>query len=76
MFQVINSVVYDFRCYFCKNLPRVGSANRSELYRHYSVYHYSNELKAEFGRFGGNEKQALRKVLVSCSDRIAVKSCH
>ena len=67
MFQVINSVVYDFRCYFCKNLPRVGSANRSELYRHYSVYHYSNELKAEFGRFGGNEKQALRKVLVSCS---------
>ena len=53
MFQVINGVVYDFRCYFCKNLPRVGSANRSELYRHYSVYHYSNEIKAEFGGSGG-----------------------
>ena len=21
--------------------------------RHYSVYHYTNELKAEFGRYGG-----------------------
>ena len=31
--KVINGVVYDFRCYFCKSLPRVGSANRSELYR-------------------------------------------
>ena len=51
--KVINGVVYDFRCYFCKNLPRVGSANRSELYRHYSVYHYANELKAEFGHAKG-----------------------
>jgi len=47
--RVINGVLYDFRCYFCKKLPRVGSANRSELYRHYAVYHYPNEIKAEFG---------------------------
>ena len=65
MFQVINSVVYDFRCYFCKNLPRVGSANRSELYRHYSVYHYSNELKAEVGRLGGNEKKPREVVTIN-----------
>ena len=45
----IQGNVYDFRCYFCKVLPRVGSANRSELYRHYSVYHYAAELKMEFG---------------------------
>ena len=63
--------IYDFRCYFCKVLPRVGSANRfgilnfrpssssiiilhpprSELYRHYSVQHYTAELKCEFGNF-------------------------
>ena len=47
--KVINGVLYDFRCYFCKKLPRVGSANRSELYRHYAVYHYPTEIKAEFG---------------------------
>ena len=50
--KVINGSVYDFRCYFCKVLPRVGSANRSELYRHYSKVHYSHELKAEFGNAG------------------------
>eukprot|EP00090_Calanus_glacialis_P005912 TRINITY_DN14623_c0_g1_i1.p1 TRINITY_DN14623_c0_g1~~TRINITY_DN14623_c0_g1_i1.p1 ORF type:complete len:1245 (-),score=218.85 TRINITY_DN14623_c0_g1_i1:73-3807(-) len=47
--RVINGILYDFRCYFCKKLPRVGSANRSELYRHYAVYHYAAEIKAEFG---------------------------
>eukprot|EP00092_Neocalanus_flemingeri_P014776 GFUD01015946.1.p1 GENE.GFUD01015946.1~~GFUD01015946.1.p1 ORF type:complete len:1168 (+),score=214.68 GFUD01015946.1:221-3505(+) len=47
--KVINGILYDFRCYFCKKLPRVGSANRSELYRHYAVYHYAAEIKAEFG---------------------------
>ena len=45
----IQGKIYDFRCYFCKVLPRVGSANRSELYRHYSLFHYSEELKKEFG---------------------------
>jgi len=39
----------DFRCYMCRKLPRAGMANRSELYRHYSVYHFSGELIAEFG---------------------------
>ena len=52
--KVINGSVYDFRCYFCKFLPRVGSANRSELYRHYSTVHFQNELKAEFGNVGNN----------------------
>ena len=47
--KIVNGAVYDFRCYICKVLPRVGSANRSELYRHYSLHHYSNELAQEFG---------------------------
>ena len=46
--KVINDIVYDFRCYFCKKLPRPGSANRSELMRHYSLYHYAKELHREF----------------------------
>jgi len=50
--KVIMGKLYDFRCYFCKILPRVGMANRSELYRHYSVMHYVAELKAEFGTKG------------------------
>ena len=50
--KVIMGKLYDFRCYFCKILPRVGMANRSELYRHYSVMHYTAELKAEFGTKG------------------------
>ena len=47
--RMVKGVVYDFRCYICKVLPRVGSANRSELYRHYSFHHYYNELAQEFG---------------------------
>lgn len=48
--KVINSVVYDLAATFSARIcPGVGSA-RSELYRHSNV---SNELKAEFGRFGG-----------------------
>ena len=45
----INGQGYDFRCYICKVLPRVGSANRSELYRHYTLHHYTSELRQEFG---------------------------
>lgn len=47
--RMVNGQVYDFRCYICKVLPRVGSANRSELYRHYTLQHYSGELAQEFG---------------------------
>jgi len=48
-FREVDGVLIDFRCYLCKKLPRAGMANRSELYRHYSVYHFSGELIAEFG---------------------------
>jgi len=47
-YREINGEVYDLRCYICKKLPRAGMANRSELYRHYSVYHFYKELNAEF----------------------------
>ena len=40
---------YDFRCIYCKVLPREGKASRSELYRHYASYHFRQELKREFG---------------------------
>jgi len=40
---------YDFRCIYCKVLPRKGMASRSELYRHYASHHFSEELKREFG---------------------------
>ena len=33
-------------------LSCVGVANRSELYRHYTVVYYQIELKAEFGNPG------------------------
>ncbi|XP_023322957.1 uncharacterized protein LOC111697257 [Eurytemora carolleeae] len=47
-FKMIDGQLYDFRCVFCKKLPRAGMANRSELYRHYSLYHFSAELMEEF----------------------------
>jgi len=72
--KVIKGSVYDFRCVFCKHLPRVGSANRSELYRHYSVYHYQNELTREFGR---NMKRCpICKDLVSGSSVSHVGQTH
>ena len=40
---------YDFRCIYCKVLPREGKASRSELYRHYASYHFREELKRELG---------------------------
>jgi len=47
--KIINGVAYDFRCTICGKLPRAGSANRSELMRHYSLEHFKAELKKEFG---------------------------
>jgi len=47
-FKIIDGELYDMRCYICKKLPRAGMATRSELYRHYSVYHFSAELMKEF----------------------------
>jgi len=46
--RVLNGVLYDYRCYYCKKLPRVGSANKSELLRHYSTNHFKQELQNEF----------------------------
>jgi len=46
--KIVKGLLYDFRCFFCKKLPRVGSANRSELMRHYSTHHYADELRVEF----------------------------
>jgi len=47
--KTVNGQLYDFRCHFCKVLPRYGKPCRSELYRHYSLRHYSKELREEFG---------------------------
>ena len=34
-----------FMCYICKIFPRDDSRNKSELYRHYSIKHFSKQLK-------------------------------
>ena len=45
--RLVNGKFIDFSCTICKKLPR--KLNRSELYRHYSVCHFSSELAQEFG---------------------------
>ena len=37
-----------FACYICEVFPRAGSFNRSELYRHYSLRHFSQQIKQTF----------------------------
>ena len=37
-----------FACYICKVFPRPGSFNRSELYRHYSIRHFSKQIRETF----------------------------
>ena len=41
--------LYDFRCIYCKVLPREGVVSRSELYRHYAVKHFREHLRSEYG---------------------------
>ena len=40
---------YDFRCIYCNVLPRKGMVSRSELYRHYAIKHFREQLKSEYG---------------------------
>merc|ERR1711915_53483 len=37
-----------FMCYMCKIFPRPGSYNRSELYRHYALVHFQQQLKKDY----------------------------
>jgi len=46
--KVVDGILYDYRCFYCKKLPRAGMANRSELLRHYSTAHFCKELQNEF----------------------------
>lgn len=48
-FKFFNGELFDLRCIFCRVLYRVGFANKSELYRHYSVCHFVTDLRREFG---------------------------
>jgi len=49
--KVFDGILYDYRCFYCKKLPRAGMANRSELLRHYSNFHFCKELQNEFSEF-------------------------
>jgi len=40
---------FDFRCIYCKVLPREGMLSRTELYRHYAFKHFGEKLKSEYG---------------------------
>jgi len=46
---VKNGKKMDFRCTICKELPR--QLNKSELYRHYAVQHFSKKLSEQFGGY-------------------------
>ena len=37
-----------FMCYICKIFPREDSKNKSELYRHYSLVHFRDELREKY----------------------------
>jgi len=37
-----------FMCYICKIFPRPGSYNRSELYRHYALVHYAQDMRKDY----------------------------
>ena len=59
--KMVKGISYNYSCIYCSLIPR--SICRSELYRHYAVRHFANQLRAEFGkvgRFCGDCKKEVR----------------
>ena len=50
--KMVKGISYNYSCIYCSVIPRPRSICRSELYRHYSVRHFANHLRAEFGKVG------------------------
>ena len=50
--KMVKGISYNYSCIYCSVIPRPMSICRSELYRHYSVRHFANHLRAEFGKVG------------------------
>ena len=50
--KMVNGISYNYSCIYCSVIPRPRSICRSELYRHYAVRHFANQLRAEFGKAG------------------------
>ena len=44
-FRIVRGRVVDFRCHICGVLPQPSKANWSNLYDHYAVHHYKDELR-------------------------------
>jgi len=44
----ISEEMKKYMCYICKIFPRPGSYNRSELYRHYALVHYAQDMKKDY----------------------------
>ena len=70
-FKMIDDQLYDFRCFICKKLPRAGMANRSELYRHYSLYHYHKEILEEFGKLSKCPQPGCNKIFTGSGKNAA-----
>jgi len=50
--KMVKGISYNYSCIYCSIIPRPRSICRSELYRHYAVRHFANQLRAEFGKVG------------------------
>jgi len=50
--KMVKGIPYNYSCIYCTLIPRPRSICRSELYRHYAVKHFANQLRAEFGKVG------------------------
>ena len=44
-FKIVRGRIVDFRCHICGVLPQPKKANWSNLYDHYAVHHYKDELR-------------------------------
>ena len=47
----------DYHCVLCGTLPRTNGPCRSETYKHYSLRHFSNQLRDNQGRPGKEYKE-------------------
>lgn len=48
----VNGIPYDYSCIYCSIIPRPRSICRSELYRHYAIRHFAEQLSQVFGKAG------------------------
>ena len=50
--KLVNGILHNYSCIYCSIIPRPKSICRSELYRHYSIRHFTKQLGEQFGKVG------------------------